>query len=199
MSSMMTFPTWFAKNSVKKKQMRFATELACNINAGTRSEVQKVTLTSTNITLDYLEILKIKMIQPLYSNGNDGIEEVIDFMKQYNVTKENWYSLCEMGLFGRTMSKLNPQTKSKLTRECKKELNVIDMASGRNLTKTQISDMIVSKGKREETPDSGSDDDGDITKDKRIKMKKPKAKKGKKKTAKGKGKKATAKKTRGKR
>lgn len=211
MSAMMQFPQWFGKNSVRKKNTRLCTELACNINAGHRSlktnhfegfnhdindeegEAQKVTLTPTNITLDYLEILKIKLQRPLYEKGQDGIEDVIEFMKMYNLTKDNWDSLFEMGLFGKNPRKLDTKTKSALTRYCTKHLNVVDMASGRKLTKGSVNDLKVKKVKEEDDEEeSESEDEGDISKDKRIKQKKPKAKR--KTTAKGKGK-AKAKKT----
>ena len=77
------------QNSKRKREIRLRTELAVNINAGQRSEVQKVTLTPTNITLDYLEILKIKLMAPLYAKGKEGIPEVIEFMKMYNLTKDH--------------------------------------------------------------------------------------------------------------
>jgi len=197
MSTMMQFPRWMANNSTRRKNLRLCTELSCNINAPTRSEVQKVTLTPTNITLDYLEILKIKLMAPLFARGKDGVEEVAEFMAMYNLTKDNWDSLMEMGVFAKKQRTLDGQTKAALTRYCGKHLNVQDMASGRKLTKAQINDM---KVKRSESPESesegeGEEEEGDITKDKRIKMKKPKGKgkgkataKGKKKTKKKKGK-----------
>ena len=189
MNARMDFPRWMANNSSRNKNRRLRTELSCNINAGTRSEVQKVTLTPTNITLDYLEILKLKLVAPLLKRGKEGIEEVVEFMTMYNLTKDNWDSLMEMGMFGQTPLKVNTQVKRALTSHCTKYLNVQDVATGRKLTKADINSLKVKKSKSEE-PESESEeeDDGDISKDKRIKMKKPKAK------GKGKGKKKTTKK-----
>merc|ERR1719356_365505 len=183
------FPQWFGRNSTRKKNERLWTELACNINAGHLSEVQKVTLTPTNITLDYLEVLKIKLMRPLYQKRQEGIDDVIEFMKMYNLTKDNWDSVFEMGLFGKAAPKMDTKTKSALTRYCTKHLNVADVAAGRKLTKGSVTDLKVKKEKGEdddeEEEEGESADDGDISKDKRIKQKKPRAKR--KTTAKGKG------------
>ena len=85
----MDIPLWMGQNSKRKKEGRLQTEMAVNINAGQRSEEQKVTLTPTKITLDYSEIQKIKLMASLYVKGKEDIPEGIEFMNMYNLTKEH--------------------------------------------------------------------------------------------------------------
>ena len=115
----MQFPKWLGNNSKLRKNERLCTELAThmhmNIGGG-----------ASAVALDYLPTLKDHMFAPMESKKEAGIGQVIDFMKEYGLSREDWNSVSELGV-GYISPKNRPimvptKVKSAFTRQCSHEL-----------------------------------------------------------------------------
>merc|ERR1712129_275338 len=150
--------------------------------------------TTNDVAMDLLEVLKQKLVTPMASD-NECVEAVIGFMKNYNLSRDDWDTLATQGEFGRKALKIPTKTKSAFTRKCTKELsNVAAKVPKGKKGKKEKDDGMLKMTEEGEGEDGGGgesseEEDEGVAGDSRIKMKKGKA------TAKGKGKKKAAKKT----
>mmetsp|Transcript_6813 Transcript_6813/g.6078 ORF Transcript_6813/g.6078 Transcript_6813/m.6078 type:complete len:306 (+) Transcript_6813:2-919(+) len=204
-SGRIMFPSWLGKFSGRRKNDRLMSELATNMNSS--QEIQSSGVTGTVLTLDYLQTLKDKMCAPL-QRGNDAIEEVVEFMKTYNISREDWDTVYLLGEFnkssGNKTQRFNivTKTKSAFTRKCKAELSVANKDHVKKMKKGAVSDLKMKNADEVASEDEGNNDDDDeeqqdddISKDSMIKMTKKGGKgKGKKTKGKTKKKKTTTKK-----
>ena len=155
------------------------------INGSIGGDVER--LPATNVTgkiiaLDYLPVLKRNIIYPL--EDSDNIEDVIRFMKMYNITREDWDTVIGLGTYSSLsqniikIPKIATKTKGAFTRKCKVMLSASYISKGKK-GKGTISDL---KVKNEEDIQSESDNDNDdkdengddsddINKDSNIKQK----------------------------
>ena len=75
------------------------------------------------IRQSYLPTLFPRLVSPLVEHGTEGVQEVIDLMDQYYLSKEEWDAIVEMGI-GEGMSveqvlkSIPTATKSAFTRKC---------------------------------------------------------------------------------
>lgn len=75
------------------------------------------------IRQSYLPTLFPRLVSPLVEHGTEGVQEVIDLMDQYYLSKEEWDAIVEMGI-GEGMSveqvlkSIPAATKSAFTRKC---------------------------------------------------------------------------------
>jgi replication factor C subunit 1 len=70
------------------------------------------------IRQQYLPALWNRLINRLETKGREAVEEVIDLMDSYFLTKDDWDAILELGLGPMDMAnvKLEPQTKAAFTR-----------------------------------------------------------------------------------
>lgn len=74
------------------------------------------------IRQSYLPTLFPKLVTPLIENGVEGVQEVIEVMDQYYLSKEEWEAIVEMGIGEgmngeQVMKQIPAQTKSAFTRK----------------------------------------------------------------------------------
>lgn len=77
-------------------------------SSGNRDEIRQ----------QYLPLLWDKLVRRLVLEGKDSVEEVIDFMDSYFLTRDDWDALVELGLgpMDESQVKLETQTKAAFTR-----------------------------------------------------------------------------------
>ncbi|WRT63728.1 uncharacterized protein IL334_000651 [Kwoniella shivajii] len=190
-----SFPQWLGQNSKQGKLQRQLTDIQIRMRlkvSGGRSEIRE----------QYMPMLASKIVLPLVQRGTDAVEETIEYMDEYYLSKDDWDAFVELGVD--TMSeniiskKIPTATKSAFTRQYNKADHPIAFHKGDMFaaSKKKIADMGPAPDNEDvfeedepvpdEPSDKGEDDDeevNDVTKDKLIKAVKPKGA-----TAKGKAK-----------
>ena len=161
------------------------------------------------IALDYLSILKDEMFTPMEKNQEKGIDSVVNFMKEYGLSREDWNSVSELGIGYISPEnrpiKIATKVKSAFTRQCNRELAnyaKTNSLSGKGtkapkLKLNQQGDPIDSNNQQSQNDSDDDNDDRDekekekdsLKKDGLIKVKQSKGKgkgksKGKSKTSK---------------
>jgi replication factor C subunit 1 len=130
------------------------------------------------------------------TDGKEAVDDVIDFMDSYFLTREDWDALVELGLgpMDESKVKLDTQTKSTFTRLYNQRTHPLPYMKASNVVapknvpkeKPDIEDAIDESDDEalvDETKDEDENDEIDLKKDKLIRM--PKKSKAKTSTAKG--------------
>ncbi|KAM0756309.1 DNA replication factor C, large subunit [Meredithblackwellia eburnea MCA 4105] len=183
-----TFPTWFGKNSTQTKLQRMLGEIQIRMRlrvSGDRREIRQ----------SYIPTLFPKIVAPLQERGADGIDEVIQLLDDYYLTKEDWDAIIELGVgdgFGQeeVLKKIPSSVKSAFTRNYNKTDHPVPFHRGeggpkisKKLAKSgtpDVEDVQLEDADSEEEVLSDEDGEGDVSKDSLIKAVKPKG--GKKET-----------------
>ncbi|KAK6359404.1 hypothetical protein TWF696_000564 [Orbilia brochopaga] len=197
----MQFAAWFGQNSKQGKLMRFVKEIQSHMRlrcSADRHEVRQF----------YVPVFWQMLARRLEREGKEAVEDMIELMDEYFLTKEDYDAIIELGVGPLSEGTLNVPSaaKSAFTRAYN--------AASHPMPFMKASNVIAAKGKaaRREQPDleeaieededelemveeaegagEGEEEDADLTKDKYVKQAKAKGKG--KATAKGKGKKAKA-------
>lgn len=156
------------------------------------------------IRQQYLPALWDKLVRPLMVDGKEAVEDVIDLMDSYFITREDWDAIVELGLgpMNESEVKIQTQTKSAFTRiynqrshplPFMKATSVLAPKKGPKI-KPDIEDAIEDSDEEEVLDDAKEEDEDeelDLKKDKYVKV--PKAKKAAGKGTATKGKKAKTK------
>lgn len=107
---------WLGKNSTQNKLGRQLGEIQIRMRlrvSGDKREIRQ----------SYLPTLVPRLVSPLVEHGTEGVQEVIELMDQYYLSKEEWDAIVEMGI-GEGMSveqvlkSIPTATKSAFTRKC---------------------------------------------------------------------------------
>jgi replication factor C subunit 1 len=130
------------------------------------------------------------------ADGKEAVDDVIDLMDSYFLTREDWDALVELGLgpMDESKVKLDTQTKSTFTRLYNQRTHPLPYMKASNVVapknvpkeKPDIEDAIDESDDEaliDETKDEDENDEIDLKKDKLIRM--PKKSKAKTSTAKG--------------
>ncbi|KAI8915005.1 replication factor RFC1 C terminal domain-containing protein [Powellomyces hirtus] len=91
LGGMVGFPSWLGKNSTQTKNGRQLKEVQSHMRlhiSGSKSEVR----------LNYLPALASALTVPLATEGEDAIEDVIQFMDDYYLNKEDRDAVLELGI-----------------------------------------------------------------------------------------------------
>ena len=91
MTSYPAFTSWLGQNSKTMKYTRMLQELQYHTRMRTSTS-------KSELRLDYVPVLSKKLSQPLIDEGEAGIEEVMDNMDYYYITKEDWDNLIDFGV-----------------------------------------------------------------------------------------------------
>ncbi|OBT46632.1 hypothetical protein VE00_01752 [Pseudogymnoascus sp. WSF 3629] len=177
----MPFTTWLGNNSKHGKLSRFVKEIQSHMRlrtSGDRHEIRQ----------QYLPTLWTQLIKRLETEGKDSVDDVIDLMDSYFLTRDDFDAIMELGVGpqGQELVTLETQTKSTFTRLYNSRTHPMPFMKASNVvapakaTKEvpDLEEAIEESDSGEvlvETPEDNEDEDMDISKDKYIK--KPKAKK----------------------
>uniref|UniRef100_A0A8I5T3M3 Replication factor C subunit 1 n=1 Tax=Pongo abelii TaxID=9601 RepID=A0A8I5T3M3_PONAB len=120
MTQFPTFPSWLGKHSSTGKHDRIVQDLALHMSLRTYSSKRTV-------NMDYLSHLRDALVQPLTSQGVDGVQDVVALMDTYYLMKEDFENIMEISSWGGTpspFSKLDPKVKAAFTRAYNKEAHL---------------------------------------------------------------------------
>lgn len=147
------------------------------------------------IRQQYMPLVWDKVIRRLQNEGKDSVEEVIDFMDSYFLTREDWDALLELGLgpMDESTVKLETQTKAAFTRIYNQRSHPLPFMKASNVVapkkmpkeKPDIEDAIDESDEEEVVEDETKEQDDeneelDLKKDKYVSLPKKAAAKGKK-------------------
>lgn len=124
MSQFPNFPSWLGKHSSTGKHDRITQELAMHMSLRTRAS-------KGALNLDYLSYMRDKLVQPLLTQGSDGVQEVVDLMDNYYLMKEDFDNIMEISSWGGKPSpftRVDPKVKSAFTRSYNKESHLTPYA-----------------------------------------------------------------------
>ncbi|KAJ5651368.1 Replication factor C subunit 1 [Penicillium longicatenatum] len=183
MTERASFAGWLGQNSKQGKLSRFVKEIQGHMRlrtSGNRDEIRQ----------QYLPLLWEKTIRRMMDEGKDSVEDIIDFMDSYYLTRDDFDSMLELGLGPMDQSnvKLETQTKSTFTRlynsrshpmPFMKASNVVAPAKKGPKEKPDIEDALEESDEEEVVEEAKDDDEElDLKKDKYVSQPKKKAAKG---------------------
>ncbi|KAI0640589.1 DNA replication factor C, large subunit [Trametes meyenii] len=87
----MSFPQWLGQNSKQNKLSRQLTDVQARMRlrvSGDKHEIRQ----------SYIPSLFPHIVQPLMSQGANAVDDVIDFMDEYFITREDWDTIVELGV-----------------------------------------------------------------------------------------------------
>ncbi|TGO22217.1 hypothetical protein BPAE_0177g00110 [Botrytis paeoniae] len=183
------FTSWLGNNSKYGKLSRYVKEIQSHMrlrSSGDRHEIRQ----------QYLPVLWDKLIHRLDVEGRDSVEDVIDLMDSYFLTREDWDYIMELGVGEQDMEsiKLETQTKANFTRSYNARSHPVPFMKASNVFQpAKIAAVKPDLEEAFEEEDDGEvivepvddDEETDLKKDKYIKQPKKKpAKKPAKKKAK---------------
>ncbi|OCT99435.1 replication factor C subunit 1 [Xenopus laevis] len=195
------FPSWLGKYSATGKYDRVTQELTMHTCLRTRTN-------KGALNLDYLSYMRDELVRPLHQSGAEGVAEVVDFMDNYYLMKEDYDNIMEISCWGgkpSAFSKLDPKVKAAFTRGYNKEAHLtpyslhVVKASKRataSVADSEYSEETINEEHNEETEEQADSMESDaMIKAKKAKPAKPTKtskteKGGEKKTGKAKVKKA---------
>ncbi|KAI0885323.1 replication factor RFC1 C terminal domain-containing protein [Annulohypoxylon maeteangense] len=183
------FTSWLGNNSKFNKLGRYIREVHSHMrlrSSGDHHEIRQ----------QYLPVLWTRLIKRLADEGKESVEEVIELMDSYFLTREDFDSIKELGVGPQDEEHIDidTQTKATFTRlynvmshpiPFMKASNSVAAPKAAAKDKPDLEEAMDDEDddiEAAEAADAIDDDDGNIEKDKYIK--KPKAKRGGKKTAK---------------
>ncbi|XP_044776168.1 LOW QUALITY PROTEIN: replication factor C subunit 1-like [Neomonachus schauinslandi] len=112
MTQFLTFPSWLGKHSSISKHYHIVQDLALYMSLRTDSSKRTV-------NVDYLSHIRDAVVQPLTSQGVEGVQDVIALMESYYLMKEDFENIMEISSWGgksSPFSKLDPKVKAAFTR-----------------------------------------------------------------------------------
>ncbi|KAM3082624.1 DNA replication factor C complex subunit Rfc1 [Clarireedia jacksonii] len=188
-----SFTAWLGNNSKYGKLSRFVKEIQSHMrlrSSGDRHEIRQ----------QYLPVLWDKMIRRLEVEGRDCVDEVIDLMDSYFLTKDDFDYIMELGVGEQNMEGVNlaTQTKANFTRSYNARTHPVPFMKASNVFQpTKVAKVAPDLEEAFEEEDDAEviaepvedDEETDLKKDKYIKQPKVKKPAAKKAAAKKKGKK----------
>ncbi|XP_057584405.1 replication factor C subunit 1 isoform X3 [Hippopotamus amphibius kiboko] len=124
MTQFPTFPSWLGKHSSMGKHDRIVQDLALHMGLRTYSSKRTV-------NMDYLSHIRDALVQPLTSQGTEGVQDVVALMDTYYLMKEDFENIMEISSWGgrpSPFSKLDPKVKAAFTRAYNKEVHLTPYA-----------------------------------------------------------------------
>ncbi|PJF18011.1 hypothetical protein PSACC_02150 [Paramicrosporidium saccamoebae] len=180
------FASWLGQNSKQTKNWRLLGDLA-------KHSYFRTVTNKTEMRLVYVPVLAKTLLHPLISRGAEGIDEVVNVMDSYYLSREDFDSVlelvtdasCNMGAYAR----IPTATKTAFTRKYNQGVHKLPYSIGGGVASVKkISEVVTgadgAEGAAEEADaslimaDNGESDAEDISKDKMIKAKKSTAGRG---------------------
>ncbi|PYH44230.1 replication factor C subunit 1 [Aspergillus saccharolyticus JOP 1030-1] len=179
------FAGWLGQNSKQGKLWRYVKEIQGHMRlraSGDRDEIRQ----------QYMPLLWDRLVRRLMDDGKDAVEEVIDFMDSYFLTREDWDALVELGLgpMNEGNVKLETQAKASFTRVYNQRSHPLPFIKASTVSapkkvakeKPDIEDAVEESDEEEVVEESKDDEEADeldLKKDKYVRVpKKPAAKSG---------------------
>ncbi|KAL2265720.1 hypothetical protein VTJ83DRAFT_6820 [Remersonia thermophila] len=182
-----TFTSWLGNNSKHGKLGRFVREIHSHMrlkSSGDHNEIRQ----------QYLPVLWHRLVKRLEVEGKESVQDVIDLMDSYYLTREDFDAIKELGLGYQAEERvsIDTQTKSTFTRLYNAASHPVPFMKASSVTVPKklgkempdLEEAIEEEDDAEvlEPPEADEDEELDLKKDKYIKL--PKAKPAKKAAAK---------------
>lgn len=169
-SAQINFPSWLGKNSKRNKCDRLLQDLTVHSRITTGASKE-------SINLDYVKPLVDAIVKPLANDGVDGVEQAIEVMSNYHLTREDLDGLIELTKWPHTrdpMQNVDTKTKTAFTRAYNKtaSFTVGGTTKKKPTRDSQDEDLI----ENDDEQISDNEEDDNIENDKLIKAKASKAK-----------------------
>ncbi|RAH59895.1 chromosome transmission fidelity factor [Aspergillus piperis CBS 112811] len=179
------FTSWLGQNSKQGKLWRYIKEIQGHMRlraSGDRDEIRQ----------QYMPLLWDRLVRRLMVEGKDSVDDVIDFMDSYFLTREDWDALVELGLgpMDESNVKLQTQTKAAFTRIYNQRSHPLPFIKASSIAapkkmpkeKPDIEDALEESDEEEVLEDDSKDNDEneelDLKKDKYVRVPKKAAKGG---------------------
>ncbi|KAF3394337.1 Replication factor C subunit 1 [Penicillium rolfsii] len=184
------FTSWLGQNSKQGKLSRFVKEIQGHTRlrtSGNRDEIRQ----------QYMPLIWEKTVKRLMDEGKESVDEVIDFMDAYFLTRDDFDAMVELGLGPMDQSnvKLDTQTKATFTRLYNQRSHPLPFMKASNVVapkkeskeRPDVEDVVEESDEEEVVEEVKGDDEDelDLKKDKYVSVPKKssgaaKGKKGKK-------------------
>lgn len=177
MAGRINFTSWLGQNSKTNKYYRLLQELQYHMRLSTSTD-------KLALRLNYLPTLKNRLLLPLVKEGTAGVDEIIKFMDDYYLTKEDWDTIMEFMVgpdkTDMTIKKIPSSVKSAFTRKYNGMTHPVaiyktgsSIGSGGAVSKPDFEDIVDADTASVAGEDENNEDDGAINlkKDKLIKQK----------------------------
>ncbi|KAI1000714.1 Replication factor C subunit 1 [Podosphaera aphanis] len=108
MTGQTSFTRWLGSNSKQQKLSRYIKEIQSHMRlrtSGDRHEIRQ----------QYIPVLWAETVKRLEAEGKECVNEVIDLMDSYFLTKDDFDYIMELGLGPQDMEKINIETQTKAT------------------------------------------------------------------------------------
>lgn len=122
--------------------------------------VYRLSASKEAINLDYLTTLRDCVLKPLLVDGSDGVQNSLNFMRHYNLVKDDVESLNELSLWpGRKdpMSDIPAKVKSAFTRAYNKSAPTFNVSKKKKIAIDETEGLVDA----EETGDIISEEEGE--------------------------------------
>ncbi|KAE8147133.1 hypothetical protein BDV25DRAFT_132332 [Aspergillus avenaceus] len=178
------FTGWLGQNSKQGKLWRYIKEIQGHMRlraSGDRDEIRQ----------QYLPLIWDKIVRRLMTEGKDSVEDVIDFMDSYFLTREDWDAMVELGLgpMDESTVKLETQTKAAFTRIYNQRSHPLPFMKASSVAvpkkmpkeKPDIEDAIDESDEdiiEEDSKENDESEELDLKKDKYVRLPKKSAQKG---------------------
>ncbi|KAF8341289.1 replication factor RFC1 C terminal domain-containing protein [Cantharellus anzutake] len=178
-SNAVTFPSWLGQNSKQGKLQRQLNDVQTRMRlkvSGDRHEIRQ----------SYIPSLYPHIVQPLMMKGNVDVDEVIESMDQYYISKEDWDTIVELGVGDYAqdvvMKKIPSAVKSALTRKYNSSEHPVPFHKAtelgsrlaKKIAKGEVpdqEDVIEFDEAEDEVDEASAEEDNDLSRDKFIKGK----------------------------
>lgn len=128
----MSFPQWLGQNSKQNKLNRQLGDVQIRMRlkvSGDKSEIRQ----------SYIPALFPHIVKPLADEGSSAIDDVIERMDEYYLSKEDWDTIVELGVDQNrdevTLKKISPAVKSSFTRKYNGQEHPIPFHKGQDVGK----------------------------------------------------------------
>uniref|UniRef100_A0A915PR01 Replication factor C subunit 1 n=1 Tax=Setaria digitata TaxID=48799 RepID=A0A915PR01_9BILA len=92
MKGMINFPSWLGKNSTLNKRQRLLRQLTTHTYLRTFAAILPM-------VLDYIPVLRNQYCRPLLDKENDGVNDVVNMYKEYNLVRDDIESIAELAIW----------------------------------------------------------------------------------------------------
>jgi len=110
----MCFPLWLGQNSKQNKLTRQLTDIQAKLHLKTSAD-------RLEVRQNYVPTMFSSVVKPLMDAGSSAIEDVIEKMDDYFLSREDWDTIVELGLDDRkdevVLKKISTATKTAFTRK----------------------------------------------------------------------------------
>ncbi|KIJ58854.1 hypothetical protein HYDPIDRAFT_163015 [Hydnomerulius pinastri MD-312] len=179
----MSFPQWLGQNSKQNKLSRQLGDVQIRMRL-------KVSGDKTEIRQSYIPALFPHIVKPLVADGASAVDEVIERMDEYYLSREDWDTIVELGVDQNkddiVLKKISTATKTSFTKKYNASEHPIPFHKATDLGKAPkklaggpAPDLEEAFDVDDDIPDASDDeknkvDDDDISGDKLIQATKPK-------------------------